>query len=207
MHVTLDCMSNSLSPFLAHLDFCLHRNGEVVATTVPPLCPFTPLPLVSTVRQRPHHKVLVLTDLIDRDCGEVRQQIRLVCRAGVQVHPSHLGKLDHVGEVHWTALDVVELRTEEQWLFAFQKSVYGASAVHSFHAASFPQPDPLTDLPEVEEKGLCWHLLLAVVNGFVEDLQCLQRPIGNTVCGPTCNDMLCLVADAKRVACTTHEHY
>ena len=35
----------------------------------------------------------------------------------------------------------------------------------------------MADLADVEENGLCWDLLLVVVQGIVKDLQCLQSPM------------------------------
>ena len=170
-----------LCSLLPHLSACIHRDGKVGTNTIFPSCAGNPL-LVSTARQRPHYIVLIVADLSDGNGGEVRQQLLVLSFCvWILVHPGFLRKLQHICEVYRTALDVIELCAEVQWILAFQKPVSGATAVHSFDATFLPQSNPLADLVDVEENGLCWDLLPAVVQDTAQDLQCLQSPIHNNV--------------------------
>ena len=203
VHMALDGMSYEFCSLLAHLDVCVHRDGEVGTTGVLPIHAGGPLFPVPIVGQCPHHKVLVMSDLVDGDGGEVQQQLVLLRRARVQVYPGCLGELHNVTEVYRTALDVIELCTEEQRILALQKPVDSATGVHSFHATFFPQSNPLADLSDVEEDSLRRDRLPAVVQDIVQDFQCLQRPCNVD----THNDTLSLVHALNRVACITHKYY
>ena len=149
----------------ANLEVCRQRDGECGSQ------------LVSIIRQFPHHKMVVMADLSDGDDREVLQRphpLILLFHVCVQIHPGCLREMQGFQEAHWTALYIKELCAEVQWIFALQEFVGCTTAIHSFNATPLSQSNHLADQVDVEEKGLWWNFLLAVVQGIIKDLQCLR---------------------------------
>ena len=150
----------------ANLEVCRQRDGECGSQ------------LVSIIRQLPHHKMVVMDDLSDCGIREVLQRphplVLLLSHVCVQIYPGCLREMQGFQEAHWVALYIKELCAEVQWIFALQEFVGCTTAIHSFNATPLSQSNHLVDQVDVEEKGLWWNFLLAVVQGVVEDLQCLR---------------------------------
>ena len=151
--------------------------------------------------------MVVMADLGYGGSGEVLQRphplVLLLFHVWVQVYPGCLREMQGFQEAHWAALYIKELCAEVQWIFALQESVNSTTAIHSFNAAPLLQSNPLADWADVEEKGHWWNFLLAVVNGAVKDLQCLQSPMHDLIARrmtfDTCSVRLMLLP-----FCTTH---
>ena len=123
-----------------------------------------------------------MADLSDSDSGEVLQQIHLLLLCvWMQIHSGCLRELQRFWEVPWNAFYIEEPCAEVQRIFAFQELVGYTTAVYSFNATPLAQSNPLNDLVDVEENGLCWDLLPVVVQGVVKDLQYLQSPMHDAI--------------------------
>ena len=132
--------------------------------------------LVSISRQLPHHKLVIMADLSDGDDGEVLQRphpLILLFHVCVQIYPGCLREMQGFQEAPWAALYIKDLCAEIQRTFALQESMNSTTAIHSFNATPLSQSNHLADRVDVEEKGLWWKFLLAVVQGIVKNLQCL----------------------------------